>query len=205
MIKRKFILDSRGHYRYYSARYNPDFGRLKGFERPKSPIVDLEIFTNITTEKQLMKGIFNEFGPGHYLIFAFIKGKKGTWVFWKGLINEDGFLREKRVTNYKRAITKLKYQMVAADEDEQEDIKEEMQIEKEFREPDSMYGLQGHLKPSSKIGQFTSWEDADMILQQKQSFDDWDGGQSKKELEDAEWGTDVSRSKKNKDQFEVWK
>jgi len=201
MVKKKVILDSRGHYRYYSARYNPKRGKLKGFERPKCPIIDLEKHLNVTTEKHFVRGIFKAYGAGEYLIFAFIKGKKGTWVFGKWILNAEGFLREKRITNYTKAKNKIKEQLVTADEDEREDLIDDLEFEKEYK-LESLYGMNGHLKLSSKVGIFTNWKDETFKLK-KEKFDEWDSGKDTKASKD-EWGTNVSRTKVNKKKFAEW-
>jgi len=202
MIKKKVILDSAGHYRYYSALYNPELGKLKGHERPKCPIIDLELFPKLQTEKQLIRGLYDSYGDGEYLIFGFIKGKKGTWVFGKWNVTEEGFCREKRITNYKRAINKLKDELsLAEDQDEEDLIKDEMDVEKEYK-IESDYGFAGHLKSSSRIGTFVFWDDDEIELP-NEKFDEWADNAVKDEPEDA-WGANISRAKDKAEKFEEW-
>jgi len=204
MIKRKVILNNRGHYRHYSADYNPELGKLTGSERPQCPIIDLELYPQVKTEKQLLRGIFERWGEGEYLIFAFLKGRKGTWVFWKGPIDEQGFLRKKRVTKFMQAKQKIKEEMVGADSDEVDSLKEDIDIEREFKEKESDYGLMGHLKRSGLLGHFTGWEEEP--IQNKENFEQWQPKKSEEEKAPSnDWGIDKSRSKKNQEQFEVWK
>lgn len=200
MIKKKVMLDEKGHYRYYSANYNPAAGKLKGYERPKSPIIDLEKFLNIKTEKQLIYSIYKQWGEGEYLIFGFVKGKKGTWVFWKGVIMSDGFLRERRITNYQKAINKIKTEMLKADEDEKEFLQDDINLEKELKTT-SFYGFSKWLLTSSKLGVFAHWED-DVIIN-KPKFESWSDNKTEVTQEDT-WGVNISKTKKNREQFEKW-
>jgi hypothetical protein len=115
--------------------------------------------TNIFTEKQLCEFIFRNFGPGHYMVLAWKKRRRGFWIFWKGDIEHDGFIFEKKdnVDTDELRLLKEEY-----DEEKDPDYRAvlEEEIEREVNNNKKRkYGFTPYLKPSSKRGEFFHWED----------------------------------------------
>jgi hypothetical protein len=117
------------------------------------------------------------------------------------ILNADGFLRQKQVTEYSKAKRKIREKLVLADEDEREDLEDELELEKEFK-IDKMYGICGHLALSGRNGIFTGWTDEAPL--KKTDFDKWDGNPKVTKADKSEWGIDVSRTRKNKESFAKW-
>lgn len=179
-ILRKVILNNQGHYRYYSTTYNPT-NRIK----TKAITFNLEPKTeyssegkpypilNVQTERQLVWFIYSKFGPGEYWVQGHLKGRQGSFTFWKGVINQEGYqFYEKR--SQRREINKLKRELHEAqnsgDLQEAERLKEDLEFEKEQAQSDIKdvrYGFYPHLKRSGKRGEFHSWDDEDEGLMNK--------------------------------------
>ena len=193
-ILKRVYLTNRGHYRYYSPYYDrAKIGKIPKKDRPKMPILDLNTI-NISTEKQLCSIIYSEFGEGEYRLVAYVKGRKGCWTFWKGLINKDGFIREKRISSYKKDVDRLKEKLVKAeDEIDRNSILEDIEIEKEFKDITyTKFGFTPFLKSNSRGGDLVLWNDVE-VVENKEQWED-----KKKEIE--EW--DIPKVKK--EEFEVW-
>ena len=141
LIQRKKIFDSKGWNRYYTqARINLNE-------------------SDIMTEKQLCKFIYDNFGEGHYMVLAWMKKRKGFWVFWKGEINNDGFMFE-----YKKNVDRKEVQALR-DEYEEEEEPEYRQLLHELIKTEvddnkaRKYGYYPFITKSSKRGEFFYWED----------------------------------------------
>lgn len=140
MIQKKKIFDNKGWNRYYT----------------KAKINLNEVA--IITEMQLCKIIYKNFGEGHYMIFAWKKGRQGFWIFWKGDINKDGF-----VFDIKKRASSYEIQRLREELDEEQDpamkkfIEEEIEIEKEDKQL-TKYGFLPYLRASGRRGDFIHWE-----------------------------------------------
>lgn len=143
MIQKKKIFDSKGWNRYYG-----------------NEVIDLN-YLPIYTEKQLCAYILNKFGEGHFCVYAFQKGRMGFWIFWKGTVNREGFMMEKRKVKSSEDIQLLKDEY---DTEEDSDYKMElgrMITEEERLKDRQKYGFVPSLKPSGRRGEFTFWEDGE--------------------------------------------
>jgi len=163
LIQKNVVLDSLGHFRYYSVN---NIG--KRFKE-KALVIDLNL-TSINTEKQLCRFIYENWGSGRYRISAFAKGRQGTWCFWKGDIDEHGFSFDKRdnISN-NREINQLKKELNAATEEYERDIiKEELQWTTELEKDINQYvkyGFVPYLTASARRGDFVLWTDEEEIKQ----------------------------------------
>lgn len=54
----------------------------------------------IRTEAQFCHYLLLNFGVGYFMCIATRKGKKGFWLFWKGTLDMNGFIRDKKVSTY---------------------------------------------------------------------------------------------------------
>ena len=151
------------HYRYYSPYYNPN---VKGV-RPKAYMIDLEE-SDIQTERELCLYLHDKFGEGEYWIRGHLKGKKGFWTFWKGIIDDEGFIFFKK------------------------------KKPKDFNEMrgENRYGFYPFLKSSSRRGMKMFWSDTDLELPEQEEgdwrkdksergFDDW--GTPRNEIKFEDW------------------
>mgnify|MGYP001562720633 FL=1 len=89
--------------------------------------------SRIKTEAQLCCYMYRKFGVGRYKCMAYQKGVAGFWVFWLGNLYENGFIREIRKN---KEIERLKNELHNAnklkDETTQEQIEQDIEIEREF-------------------------------------------------------------------------
>jgi len=194
-IFKKHYLDSKNHYRYYSALYDKSMKNIPYNQRPKLPIWDLNTLTYIQTEKQLMCLIYQTFGAGEYKILAYRKKRKGLWVFWQGIINEEGFMCERRESTYRKTIDKLKEDLIKTNDDEEKQwIQDEIDLERECKEIQD-YGIKGYLKPSITRGQMLLWDEPEIT--EKEKLEDWD--ENKEKIKD-DWGLNNEK----KEEFEDW-
>lgn len=112
-------------------------------------------------KKQLCGLIYNQAGPGHYMVLAFpIKGSPRIWVFWKGEITEQGFMFEKKDNIGGYEIDEMREGL-----DESETSQERALFSKAIDEAiatkrKKRYGFIPFLKPSGRRGEFVFWEDA---------------------------------------------
>jgi len=169
------------------------------FVRPKLPIINLEA-THISTEKELIWLIYNNWGSGTYMIMAFLGGKRGFTVFWMGKIDKDGFIfinNEKK----KKEIKKIKQDMlfeVYQDKknSDSSDINKAMleEIRNDMRnEEKKRYGFKPFLKPSGKRGTFVFWK-TEVMTQVKEEWGDVNSNKVKQE----DWGITAAPK------FEKW-
>lgn len=178
-IVKKFVISRLGHYRYYSPYYNINKPKIK----PKALTIDLEGNSDyynasfIKTEKQLCKFIYDSFGPGEYRVIAHLKGRKGSWTFWKGKIDDLGFSFERREIVNNREITKLSKELNTVEsEDEKQIIKEDIEFEKEFALlSKTRYGFAPFLVQAVRRGDMFMWNDAEITssLNEIKQQDTW--------------------------------
>ncbi|MEK6879871.1 MAG: hypothetical protein AABY22_09705 [Nanoarchaeota archaeon] len=165
---------SEEHWRYYSPSG-------KG---TKMPTFDLDYEINpkypnisyIKTEKQLCRFIFENYREGFYTVIAHIRGRRGFWIFWKGEINKDGFMFNRKERYNKSKIESLKNQLKEANESEASIIQEELTLEIELGDINKYgkFGFVPYLTPSGKRGEFTFWVDDENSLKSKNEiYDEW--------------------------------
>ena len=141
MIKKKKIFNDMGWNRYY--------GTFK---------INLNE-VGILTEAQLCRFILDNFGEGKFMVFAWMKGHKGFWVFWKGEIFNNGFIFEKKKGVDTDDINYLKKELeeevdIGARNMLYQMISDEIHDNKRKR-----YGFSPYLNPSGRRGDFVHWED----------------------------------------------
>ena len=202
-ILKKVDLNNRGHYRFYSANYNPEqTGKLKKSQRPKMPMINLLEHPEITTEKEFLKAIYNSWGAGTYMCLGYVKGKRGTWLFWYGKIDERGFLFFKKEYNKKDVISWKKDMDSSTYEEEKETYRKLMEDAKESSKEENKhkrYGFSPYLKPSGRRGQLILWEEIyNPSLEEEIIEEKWEGEvKEKKKFED--WGEPIKKK-----EFEKW-
>ena len=122
--------------------------------------INLNDYPFIQSEGHLCRLIYEKMGAGNIMIIAWAKGRKGFWVFWKGIINKDGFMFESKKIHSSDSIRKLKEEY---NEETDEDFKKLLQelIDEEIRAKEKRkYGFEPYLIQSARKGEFTLWEDA---------------------------------------------
>jgi hypothetical protein len=177
MIQKKFILDAKGHFRYNSPSYSLANRKYK----PQSIVLNLDPISqyhrhtgeeypqiNLRTERQLVYFIYSNWGPGTYYVTAFLKGREGSWVFWKGDMNEDGWIFENK--NYKDPdVKQVENEIARAQSEEEKDIlQEDLDFFKEMAKEEkkaTRYGFLPFLRSSGKRGEFHSWNEDDPGLE----------------------------------------
>lgn len=173
-ILKKVVLNEKGHYRYYSTKYT------RGDKvKPKSEMFNLNNFSemrpdgtiypilNIRTEMQLVRFIFNRYGAGEYRIVGYQKGRCGSWTFWRGVIDEEGWTFFEKNSDM-REINKARKDLKEAEESGDADMKqqaiEDLQFMKEQSKEESKdvkYGFYPHIRRSGRRGEFHSWDTQD--------------------------------------------
>ena len=149
--------------------YSPYFNQNTPKEKPRSPTYDLDNQSNypsiiwVKTEKQLCYFLYKTFGPGIYRILGHLKGRQGSWTFWKGEVTDEGFcfsLRERSNSALARLSKELKE---AQTDEEKQEIQNDIDDEKEFNSIDKpiKYGYKPYLTPSSYRGEFITWDEPD--------------------------------------------
>jgi hypothetical protein len=166
-ITKKFLLTAQGHYRWYSPLIDMNHRFPKSI-RPKMPTFDLDSspsnypHISVKTEKELCYFIYKNYGTGEYRLLGHLLGRKGTWTFWKGEINDEGFTFERRDMVNTREINKLKRELgESEDEEEKQYIKDDIELEKELGSY-AKYGFIPFLIPSGRRGELVLWTDEDL-------------------------------------------
>lgn len=121
---------------------------------------------NVSTEKELVLFLRNNFGFGNYTVLGTIKGRRGYYVFWKGSLFEDGWEFAQKPYLEKEDIDEIEVfekQLVKGKIDEDE-FKNEIKKIKEFSKQINSfkkYGFSPYLTPSGRRGQINFWESPD--------------------------------------------
>lgn len=186
------------HGRWFGADFDYDkMKHLKRKQRPKLPIIDLNKYPEIRTEKQFLKIVYDNWGSGRYMLRSYM-GRGRIPVFWKGNINEDGFLfakneyNKKEMQSWKRDIAQDNvgdYETQKQNEDLLREVRKELVEENRKKR----YGFAPFLLPSGRRGHFTAWDSPEI---NEIENEDWGKESSDNEFED--WG--VSKEK----EFEKW-
>lgn len=154
---------------YYSA-----YG--KGTKPPRIWIETCEF----RTEREMVRWIYENYGAGEYRLSAMAKGRKGIWVFWKGLINERGFVFYQKKYNRKEVIEWNKDIREAESREEKEiyeNLKQEIIKEEKDKNKGRRYGFEPWIKISSRRGEFRLWASYDLGNFQPKNFgnnNEWD-------------------------------
>ena len=185
-ILKKRELDDRGHYRYYSPNYDPESsGKLSKKNRPKMPLLNLNNYPQIKSEKQLMHLIYSNWGEGNYLILAYAKGRRGLWVFWHGKITNEGFIF------FKKGDSSKKDNFWKEQDWEFEKIKENLNKEEV---KNKRYGFLSYLKHSGRRGTFIPWKSLGINHKEEEKWI-----KNEQEKKEVSWG----ENKKERG-FEKW-
>lgn len=178
-ILKKFLLSDGKHFRFYSATYD---GRNR-LQRPRPIVFNLEPVVeynkrgeqypilNIHTEKDLVMFIRDNFGYGEFWVYAMLKGREGIWTFWRGSIQEDGWIFSAH--EYKRSdVERIDVEMANATSEEE---KLTLQQDREFavdlakdENKGKRYGFSPFLRPSGRRGSFNMWDEPDRARESEQ-------------------------------------
>lgn len=176
-VTKKVILDNQGHWRYYAPGYtrsNPKF-------KPIAPTIDLQNYPQIQTERELAWFLLQKFGPGEYRLVATVKGRRGFWTFWKGIVDYKGYMFFQRSTNNVEIRRLNKDLQDAEDEGDEEAINEakgDIAFEKEMAREDmkkKRYGLAPFIRSSGRRGDFHYWDEPDKAYEGV--YNDWSGAE----------------------------
>lgn len=205
-IVKKLPTDNNGHYRWYPAFYKKA-SRIKLGNAPTFYLNN----TIIKTEKDLCYLIYTNYGEGEYRVQAWRKGHKGTWTFWIGEINAEGFMFRIRKSDSTKIIDKLKEKLgKISSEEEKELIIEEIEFEKEFKEvanSNTDYGFAPFLKSSGKRGSFIRWTDVNLLAENPLPIEQWNTNQQVTKVNSGEkddWGILKQTRKQINEDFEKW-
>lgn len=186
-ITKAFQVDEQGHFRYYSALFNPEFPNI----RPRAPVFDLDDkpseFTHliVNSEKELIRFIYQNYGVGFYRIIGYVKRRKGNWTFWRGEITHEGFIFSKKESSEKRELEQLKRELEEAEtEEERQSIQDMIELDSELIQLDrtaTKFGFIPYLKQSGRRGQFVFWDDPDEayikrekeIINKEEDYNKW--------------------------------
>jgi len=182
-IFRKYVLDAKGHFRFFGVTNAPKT------KKQKVPIFQIgeEVSYNkkgqqypnvvVYTEKQLVEFIKNNYGYGQYMVIAYLKGRKGTFVFWRGEINEDGWVFY-NLEYDKNEVEELRKELIEADNKGDKEMSQfitEMLHEEisdaKNRNTTKRYGFAPFLKSSGRRGGYHMWDEPDQAFEQKSRFD----------------------------------
>ena len=192
---RKHILDKHGHFRYFGANYNPNIKKLRKKIRPKMPVIDLSLHPEITTEKKLIKAIYDKWGIGEYRLIGYVKGRRGCWVFWKGNITEHGFIFFQNEVKDNIAGAWDKEINESNDEEERrlyEDFKKDEISEAQKNNRAKRYGFLPFLKPSGRRGQVVLWSDLEPELMARPEIEQWE--RKEEVIEDKKWSSELKKA-----------
>lgn len=207
-VVKKVYLDEQGHYRFYSATYNSKIHNKKN--KPRMPVIDLNLLPNIKTEKQLCRYIYDTFGPGEYRLIGYAKKRRGFWTFWRGEINDEGFSFITRETEDMKEIRRLKDELKdAEDEEERQFIRDMLDATRDLK-VNTKYGFVPYLKKAARRGSFVFWKDDDIEDKQEEQTEDWAEAtneveqKTNKREEDDDWGVEYNKKEEKEDAFEEW-
>ncbi len=175
-ITKKFILDSKGHYRFC----NPDYPVVKNSTLVISLHPGTEYsrktgqpypYLDIRTEKQLARFLLDQFGEGEYKLFGHLKGREGMYVFWHGEVSTDGWIFIMKEYDKTDIIDIEKDLNTVNSEEERYEIEELADSFKEMAKEDSKakkYGFSPFLLSSGRRGQWHSWSEEEVDYEVKQ-------------------------------------
>ena len=141
----------------YSQTKETRFGTWKRFKGRTQ--INLNEYPNIQSEGHLCRLIYERMGEGDIMIIAWKKGRRGFWVFWKGIVNKEGFMFQSKKIHSSDSVRELKEEY---NEETDEDYKKILQelIDEEVKEREKKkYGFEPYLIQSGRKGEFILWED----------------------------------------------
>lgn len=177
-IFKKYVLDAKGHFRFFGANNAPRKAKKK------IPIYDMNDdqmskypLLLVQTEKQLIEFIRDTYGYGQYMVSAFLKGRKGSFVMWRGEINEDGWIFYNLEYN-KNEVDSLRKELTDAENEGDRDmvqmitemVNESIHDAKKSKAT-RRYGFAPFLRPSGRRGVYNMWEEPDRAFEEKSKFD----------------------------------
>jgi hypothetical protein len=104
----------------YGWKRNIEMGRL-----------EINEFSSIKTEGQLMAWVSSRWGFGRFLILCNQRGHKNFWKFWLGWCSENGYVRD---VNKNKDLERAKFALARAKEEDKETFQEEVDLERELSE-----------------------------------------------------------------------
>ena len=119
--------------------YRSDWPRVAHFDYSETPQIINSINGNgpIETDAQFAKYIYDNLGAGEYVVWAWCKGRKGTWCFLHLVCFDNGYFKrvcsemtveEKEFNLNKREYVKVQRKMRESESDEErQEIQEEEQ------------------------------------------------------------------------------
>lgn len=176
MIRKRQTLSDDLHYRFYSVM-SPD-----GFKITSIP---LDNYPELVTERDLLLLIFTSWGAGEYIIYATAKGRKGFFVFWRGIINEKGFLFHKKEYN-RKALAEWN-DILDLNEPDDKALLQNIKQEEMDKKRKQLYGFVPFLQPSGRRGQFNFWNDSSFSLKSEDDKRGEDWGSPNKKSGDEGW------------------
>jgi len=174
-VTQKKTLDEIGHYRfYYLGMFAIDHENTYSKHTKKHYRLALIGRRMLYSERDLCQFIYQLFGGGEYRIEAFQMGRKGLYIFWQGIINEDGFEFYK-LDSSTREIKDLESEYVKAQEEDMPEytqlVSEQLEQEKWMEKRKTKkrrYGFRPHLVRSGRRGHFHAWDEPD------EDYDSWE-------------------------------
>ena len=178
IIQRKIDF-GQGNFRYYSPNSKR---RVKGeqFVYSLDPNDTRYPLLIIKTEKQLVHFVYNSFGIGEYRIIAIIRGRRGLWTFWKGVIRNDGWIHNERAhTKETTLLDDIEKEIKKSKSyEEKEDLEDEYKIIADLMNEDNnkeinrikkkkhyvRYGFSPFLISSGRRGSFHTWDESDEAM-----------------------------------------
>ncbi len=185
LIRKRRQLDDAGHYRFY---------RVRDGNGMIVPAIPLDNHPQIQTERHLLKMILDTWGEGEYLINGTAKGRKGFFVFWRGMVEKNGYLFYKKEYD-RRAVAEWDDILDSKDEDDNALLQNVVEEEKK-KKFKQRYGFLPFLKASGRRGQMNFWNDKSFERSQdseeESSETDRDWG-SPREKDDGNWTPKVRK------------
>ncbi len=132
-------------------------------------------FLPIQTEKQLVTFIYTQYGAGQYSVRAFLKGRRGMWIFWAGIVNEEGWQFNNRFqesSDIRRINREIKEAIDSGDEELVKGLKEDLDFQKEEDvrgAKEKKYGFAPFLRSSGKRGSFHMWAEPDKAYKEAET------------------------------------
>jgi len=135
---------------------------------------------NFQNEKQLVKFLYDNKGHGRYVIYGSKNGK--FFVFWKGTVDNEGWLFENQ-NKFKKELAWLDKEIENAEDDDDKSFweGEKSKEKEELKEKKNRYGFSEMLKSSGRRGVKHYWDEEEYFEKPKKQYD---SKGKKKKMED---------------------